>query len=194
MVLSAGADPNDGIEAAVSGGNLAIVETLLNAGVDPTAIGSENRAIAMELAILNGNVALIRLLEDSGLEFDLTNRLIGAAIGSRIAVVEALLEYGVSADTRTRTGMPLLMSAVNSFKSDIAQALLEHGADPNAQQTTTDLTALIVAARNSQVDMVKLLLSFGASTEIHDRTGRRAIDVTSSEEIRLILIESGAAE
>ncbi len=71
------------------------------------------------------------------------------------------------------------MKAVVTKKSaDIIKLLLEHGANPNAQDKRKSdnegLTSLHYAASFQNADVVNLLLSHGASNEIKDAKGRLA--------------------
>jgi ankyrin repeat protein len=73
--------------------------------------------------------------------------------------------------------------------------LLQHGADVNAQVTGTKtysmriartpstnegMTALHIAAQAGRTDLVRYLLEKGASTEIADSNGRKAIDLVGA--------------
>ena len=55
--------------------------------------------------------------------------------------------------------------------------LLEHGADVNLVDATTDQTALVVAAIERNVDIVKLLLEHGADVTLVNREGKSVVDV-----------------
>ena len=56
-------------------------------------------------------------------------------------------------------------------------ALLENGAEANAQSRKRGVTALMIAASNGDEDVVKLLLEHGAKTDLADifRCHSRAI-------------------
>ena len=55
--------------------------------------------------------------------------------------------------------------------------LLQHNVDPNSGQKTTKGTALHAAVRNSDVNICRLLLEFGANPNAVDKSGQRAVDL-----------------
>jgi hypothetical protein len=80
-----------------------------------------------------------------------------------VSVAEFLLEHGAEVNSPSRNAqrvMPLHSAAAGRHLT-IMQALLAHGADPNARQAD-DFTPLHAAAQNGQIEMVELLLAHGA--------------------------------
>ena len=70
-----------------------------------------------------------------------------------------VLEHGADPNIMDARGQPLAIAVV--CKSDMAKILLEHGADPNSVDDR-GVTALCLAARNSDVEMISLLIQKGA--------------------------------
>ncbi|HMV42332.1 MAG TPA: ankyrin repeat domain-containing protein [Leptospiraceae bacterium] len=89
-----------------------------------------------------------------------------------------------------------LMIACKEGNYEIAEWLLENGADPN--MTTRDgHTALMLAAYNRYPDIVKLLLKHKANVNIVSKRGHTALSETTrtdSEKIKGFLKEAGAHE
>ena len=118
-----------------------------------------------------------------------------AAFFGHLNVVELLLLKGAEVNSPSRNDMKVmpLHSAVAHQHLEIARALLEQGADPNARQAD-DFTPLHEAAQNGQLDMVKLLLQYGA-----DANAKSAGNVTpfgmaqqgGHREVMALLAEQG---
>ncbi len=95
-----------------------------------------------------------------------------AAFFNYPSVARCLVEHGAEVNSTARNPqrvMPL-HSAAASEALEVAQLLLEHGADASARQAK-DFTALHAAAQNGQVEMIELLLAHGA--EVNARAANR---------------------
>jgi len=130
--------------------------------------------------------------------------LLRATIANDMEVVQALLARGASPNINAMGVTPFLAAAgvgggqrgggVTGGGAPLAlmDALLQHGADVNAQVTGTKtysmrnartpstnegMTALHVAAQTGRADLVRYLLEKGANPEIADSNGRKAIDL-----------------
>ncbi len=85
----------------------------------------------------------------------------------------------VAAETNTHQKSTLsdakpFMKAINSNKGDIANYLIEQGADVNSQNSDGE-TALIIAARYGSLEMVKLLIRNNADPLIKNLKGQTAL-------------------
>ena len=77
----------------------------------------------------------------------------------------------------------------------VARLLLEAGTLPNLGRNRYGATALMIAVEWRREDMVKLLLEYGADTEIRDKKGRAPLLLAAHEgdlEIVRHLVKSGA--
>ena len=82
--------------------------------------------------------------------------------------VRTLLEAGVNVDSRDATGRTALMAAAKHRRTEVAEVLLDHGADP-ALVDSRGWTALTVAStERSGSDMVRTLLARGAFIDHRD--------------------------
>lgn len=71
---------------------------------------------------------------------------------------------------------------------DAVQVLLSRGGDPNYQCAEDDNFSLLhAAACNEDVDMIALLLEFGADPDINNDHGQIPSDLTEDESICIIL-------
>lgn len=78
------------------------------------------------------------------------------------AIINALLDYGLTGNHDLNSDMSLLYKAVEMKKHDVVKLLLDHGADINRQKPEL---VLIKAIRSDDPDMVSLLVKHGAFTE-----------------------------
>jgi ankyrin repeat protein len=91
-----------------------------------------------------------------------------AATESDFAWTKWLLEHGAEVDL-TSTGETALHSAVRMDAREVAQLLMEHGANPNAQDVDGWTPLFSVCSR----EMVELLRQFGGDSNISDQCGGR---------------------
>ena len=209
LLLERGAKPGDGqltlIEAAMFGQE-ATVKTLLEQGADINARGSNGKTALHEAAMCyyrrTNNVR--RLLEhgaDPGV-IDLytgqTPLHLAAWVGD-IETVRVLLEYGADPNAETtrpsRAKTALIEAARNASDPLLIKLLLEHGADPNARDhwRHAQETALHPMAVHQKVEMLKILLDFGADINIKDSDGRTAIQKASKFTVIKRLLEEASA-
>jgi ankyrin repeat protein len=88
----------------------------------------------------------------------------------------------------------LLLQSAQKNDSELCRELLIAGAEPNTKSENE--TALLIAARNDNPDLIKILLSFGANTEIiHDDDGNTALFsalLNESRKAAHALVDAGA--
>jgi ankyrin repeat protein len=125
-----------------------------------------------------------------------------AAFGD-LEMVQVLLEYGADVNARsTNDGAPLHFVSEGGWSygpnfgpsSPIARLLLEHGADVNALRSGR-LTALHMATRSENVEVVRVLLEHGADVDAKAEHGEIAFQLArkaKSTEIMKLLSEHGA--
>ena len=99
-------------------------------------------------------------------------------------VIKALLEYGADPDAFFGNGSTAMLELLSHKKAPYPEALtvlLQHGADPNIAHSIIGETPLIVAAVTLEVDLVKLLLEYGADVTQVDQEGRSVLDMLGDE-------------
>lgn len=101
----------------------------------------------------------------------LRHPLHAAALSDRVAEALRLIDQGMSADERDPNGNTPLMVAAAFGNAEVAAALIERGADPNAHDGVHGATPLHFAAMAGYPAVVKLLLAHGARIGIHDSLG-----------------------
>jgi len=84
-------------------------------------------------------------------------------------IARLLLEHGAEVDSMTGTGnTPLCLLSDNSINLEVAEILLEYGADPNIRL----YGPLYIALQNSHSGLVQLLLKHGADPNARDVDGQ----------------------
>ena len=126
--------------------------------------------------------------------------LYAAASKGHAHIVRYLLEqFRDQIDIEARfKGQPPLLDACLRNDVMVAQALLEHGADPNGGKDlkTGNLSYLHYAARAGHVDMVRLLIDHGADISARSVSLRTPLDEAKKErraEVDFILRETKAS-
>ena len=96
---------------------------------------------------------------------------------------------GLESARRRLLGVTPLMLAVEGGAFNQVKALLEKGADPNAQDVSGN-TALMGAAQKRNLPMVQILLRYGAWPSIRNNQGLSAQDMSRDQKISNLLSEN----
>ncbi|KAK8879746.1 ankyrin repeat-containing domain protein [Apiospora arundinis] len=179
LLLESGVDVKHGsggeaLARAAGQGSQEIVRLLLESGVD-VKHGSGGEALAR--AAGRGSQEIVRLLLDEGSDVDFDDggshnaALAEAVCMKEYEMVKLLLDEGANINHDGRYGTALKIAA-NKGSWEMVSLLLDRGADvslesrgPNEAQRSKPTTALFEASRNGHSDIVRLLLSNGASLE-----------------------------
>ena len=110
----------------------------------------------------------------------------------QIAVVRFLLANGANPNGRDSNGMSgLMLAARQPGRLSLLQAVLDAGGSVDAR-SRDGATALIWAAKASNLAGVKLLLAAGANPAVRDSHGRSALDAARSGPVRELLTPAAA--
>lgn len=145
-------------------GHLDTAKYLLEHGADPTATSNQLGTTALHHAAGTGCVELIHLL----------------------------LSKGLPVDTPSDAGSPLIWAAGND-RLEAVKALLDHGANPNAE-TDDNVTALLSAVAAGSLDCVELLVKRGADVNV-TAGGATPLHIAAdngNEKLITCLLEAGA--
>uniref|UniRef100_A0A8C2UN80 KN motif and ankyrin repeat domain-containing protein 3 n=2 Tax=Chinchilla lanigera TaxID=34839 RepID=A0A8C2UN80_CHILA len=157
-------------------------------------LADDNGNTALHYSVSHGNLAISSLLLDTGVcDVSCQNRagysaLMLASLASvgqgpeDMAVVRRLFTMGDVNAKASQTGQTALMLAISHGRQNMVAALLECGADVNAQDAD-GATALMCASEYGRLDTVQLLLSQpGCDPAILDNEGTSALAIALEAE------------
>nr|XP_034184113.1 uncharacterized protein LOC117606144 isoform X1 [Osmia lignaria] len=148
----------------------------------------------INIAASKGDVQTIRNLLRNGADVndkDVDGRVpLHYAVGNGYTdVVKILLENGADVTQVTNKGNTPLHTATSKSYKEIVELLLKHVSRDklndfiNAKTTTSGTASLHIAAKNGSLDIVKSLLTYGASYNIKNKEGKAPIDVSNNQDI-----------
>lgn len=168
-----------------------VVETLLEAGADPTVRGGVEDKSALDYAAQIGQVRTMKAILSHGADVNDKNEVNAVDVGGYSALhraahedqagaIDALIKAGANIEMGNRHGHTALAEATLSTKCEAMLALLQHGADMKA--TGLGPTALHLVCANSVGNTeaaVSLLLRWGADETALDGDGKTPADLVN---------------
>lgn len=201
-LIKAGADPRASsrlgatpLSVAAENGSGAMIARLLAAGVDPNTPFLADNETALMLAARAGSIEGVRLLLDAGADIEAkdnlreTTALSWAAENRHPKIVALLLARGADPKAASKVVIPKARAAAG----DDAEA--DPASLPASANAKGGLTALMVATRERQPEIMKMLLDGGAAIDQQSGNGSTALlialqngDAASAK----LLLERGA--
>ena len=189
----------ESLHDAVKQGDLSVVRSLLDNGVDVNAIEPDG-ATALHWATYRDNLPMVVALVEAGADATTENRygvmpLALAAANGNAEILELLLGAGANANTPLAEGETALMIAARTGRVDAVNTLLTHGADVNAVETWRGQTALMWASAEGHVDVARALIDHGADVHARSAKAFTALLFAAREgrfEVAEFLLDSGA--
>ena len=177
--------------------HLEVVKELLNAGADTDIIygtKEENEDNILYPAIKRCDLEKVKLLTEHGADINYSNFEYGPVIAYAISqecidIVKYLVSQGVDPAMTYTNGYSysgksysLLNAAVGNKTTEIAEYLIEQGADINTQtDSVSDLPLIFVALRAENIELLKLLIEKGADTSVVDKDGKTIFDLAKEQ-------------
>lgn len=174
------------LHQAAAEGKANIVKGLVNAGFSPAATDSI-RWTPLKSAIRGRHYSVVTyLLSQPSVHADAPDGDIGpfhvaCQYGPR-EVVALLHQKGARVAARDHYGQTPLLYATIGNNVEVAQYLLDHGADVNVSDSMGGTTPLICAITRDELrlEMVQLLLERGADVEKANKSGDTPMDMASA--------------
>ena len=130
-------------------------------------------------AAFAGDLEQVRRLVSEGTRVDATDPerhtpMMWAAFNGHTAVVGFLLDHGAEVDAKDENGRTALLFGSSGPFEETVKLLLQKGASVNTQGKLEGFTALMTAAAEGQLQVVRLLLMHGANPALKDSDGDTA--------------------
>src|SRR5690606_3855451 len=127
---------------------------------DPPKMNVTDKFVLPDQSVMKRRLEVVKLLIEHGANVKATTRQ-GATplhVAASKEIVELLIQHGAIVDAQSLNEERLtpLFIATGKHKS-VAEALIDHGANVNQRSTSGD-TPLLAAARNGNLEVVKLLI------------------------------------
>ncbi|MEI0562625.1 ankyrin repeat domain-containing protein [Brachyspira pulli] len=178
--------------------HLEVLKELLNAGADTDIIygtKEENKYNILNVAIIGRcNLEKVKLLTEHGADINYSNFEYGPVIAVAVSkecidIVKYLVSQGVAPAMTYTNGYSysgksysLLNAAVGNKTTEIAEYLIEQGADINTQtDSVSGLPLIFVALRSENIELLKLLIEKGADTSVVDKDGKTIFDLAKEQ-------------
>lgn len=101
--------------------------------------------------------------------------IIEAARDGDVAEARGALLKGESVNSRSRSGTPVVITAIEHGNIAVLRFLLEQGANPDMLEKRSNRSALLIASEVGNTAVVRLLLDAKADTSQADRQGETAL-------------------
>jgi len=166
----------DALFAAIRRGAPGDVERLIAKGASPNTRDAQGTP-ALLAAALFGDADMVELLLKRGADPNVADDSGATALMWSVpdrSKIQSLLDHGAAVDARSETGRTaLLVAASYPGTVDLLRLLLARGADLRAQDRA-GTTALALAVRSADVDVVRFLVERGLNPDALNPGARRA--------------------
>lgn len=190
FLIEKGADVNASakgilpIHVAALLGKAKVVKALLTGKADVNSAQVDTGARPLDFAVINGDMATIRLLLERGAIVNAVNKsgtpaLHGATWSDEI--FNLLLEHGADPKMKQTEGTTTLHKACQEGSTALVAKLIPLQRDLEARDGA-DFTPLLNAAEAGRLDLLKLLVAAGANLKATEQTGSGALNLAAGSQ------------
>ena len=163
---------------------LAKLEMLIKLGCDVNVKNKDGYTPLM-LASMNGELDIVRNLLDNGAKVDEYKKFVRPRY-EEDRLTDLALDCGYYDNLRYDTGKTALFYAVYSNHKEIAELLIQRGADVNMLDERGK-TPLMFAVQNNAYECARLLVLNGANVNHSDDKGNKALKIAEKEMKKVII-------
>jgi len=174
---------NKSIHYAAIEGHLEVVKYLLENGANINAIGNLDYQ-SIHCAALEGHLEVVKYLLENGADINAKNSdgyqpIHCAVFEGHLEVVKYLLENGADINAKDNVGKTPLYHAVYDCNMECIKYLILQGADVNIS-TEDNISPLHIAIKkNTDLEIIQLLVEAGANINKKDNNRTRPIDLVN---------------
>ena len=182
-------------------GNIDATKELLNAGADHTILDGFGDTWIHQSIDGGYRQELIQTMIDHGADVNAINKrnetaFMKACKTGNVDAIKLLLSVGANPNIENDDGETWIHhTVIGNWSREVLQVVIAHGGDVNAA-TKGNITALMLASRTGNADVINVLLAAGADPNITDADGytclHDAIDVGCTKETLTAFINHGA--
>jgi ankyrin repeat protein len=130
-------------------------------------------------AAYNGNLEKVKLAIETGIQVNIIdesgkNALMLAAFNGHTEIMKILIKEDVSVNSKDNTDRTALIYASTGPFPQTVQLLIDNNAEVNVFDNVEHFTALMFAASEGQLEVVKILMANGADASLKDIDGDTA--------------------
>ncbi len=149
------------------------IQTLIASGGDVNVTQGDGTSV-LAWAVYHNNDSAVKSLLNAGARVNQSNDLGVSPLSlacenANTAIVISLLNAGADPNQEKVTGVSPLMLCANGGQEDAVVALIEHGANVNASDNHENQTALMWAAAENHVNVVKALIDASAAVNARSK-------------------------
>lgn len=173
------------------------IKTLINAGADVNAKDKSGNTVFMNAAKYNSNVEIIKFLIAAGVDLNAKN--------NKGQTVEDLVKKNPNSSIQKMAGVlnfvndldNALINSINSdAKPDVISALVELGANVNAQKDNGETILMTAAEKTSYPEVIEILINAGIDVNAKTKDGNTALNYAAkfnkNSEVVRALVNAGA--